>query len=236
MNQVTSSKATSKSHFKDLFKLKPVNWLPMYQREAYPDFLPSPVFYFRDKIREKLERQDMMNRRKNIIIPEFYVGMFVYFICWCFYASLGFTPKGSVLAVNASDPYAPEKLNRFVGICIRRDSNGLRHMFTLRNVVDGTGKTLQPCWWIIIHSIIAKIYLQIKSGKLDTFSYEKTNLGYPIHQNSQRKNRLKKLQKPKHFPVWVEPQTNFPDFLNKNLCKYSRCQIKWHKVSWWSSS
>ena len=44
-------------------------------RFIYPDFLPNPVYYFRDKIREKLERIDMINRRKQINIPEFYVGM-----------------------------------------------------------------------------------------------------------------------------------------------------------------
>lgn len=43
------------------------------------------------------------------------------------------------MAVVVSDPYAPGKTNRFVGICIRRDGYGLRHTFTLRNVVDGLG-------------------------------------------------------------------------------------------------
>lgn len=85
----------------------------------YPDFLPDPVFYFRDKIKEKLERRDMINRRKQITIPEFYVG--------------------SILAITVSDPYAPGKVNRFVGICIHRDNYGLRHSFTLRNNVDGLG-------------------------------------------------------------------------------------------------
>lgn len=43
-------------------------------RYIYPDFLTDPTYYFRDKIREKLERQDMINRRKQISIPEFYPG------------------------------------------------------------------------------------------------------------------------------------------------------------------
>ena len=43
------------------------------------------------------------------------------------------------MAVTVSDPYSPGKVNRFVGICIRRDDYGLRHTFTLRNVVDGLG-------------------------------------------------------------------------------------------------
>ena len=43
------------------------------------------------------------------------------------------------MAVIVSDPYSPGKVKRFVGICIRRDGYGLRHAFTLRNVIDGQG-------------------------------------------------------------------------------------------------
>lgn len=43
------------------------------------------------------------------------------------------------MAVTVSDPYSPGKVKRFVGICTRRDEYGLRHTFTLRNVVDGLG-------------------------------------------------------------------------------------------------
>jgi large subunit ribosomal protein L19 len=88
-------------------------------RYIYPDFLTDPVYYYRDKIREKLERQDMINRRKQINVPEFY--------------------PGTIMAVTVSDPYSPGKVKRFVGICVRRDDYGLRHNFTLRNVVDGLG-------------------------------------------------------------------------------------------------
>lgn len=41
--------------------------------------------------------------------------------------------------MTVSDPYANGKVNRFVGICIHRDEYGLRHSFTLRNVIDGLG-------------------------------------------------------------------------------------------------
>lgn len=61
----------------------------------------------------------MINRRKQINIPEFYVG--------------------SVIAVTVSDPYSPTKNNKFIGLCIRRENYGLRHSFTLRNVIDGLG-------------------------------------------------------------------------------------------------
>jgi len=43
-------------------------------RYVYPEFLPDPTIKFRNRIREKLERMDMLNRRANIDIPEFYVG------------------------------------------------------------------------------------------------------------------------------------------------------------------
>lgn len=88
-------------------------------RFVYPEFLPDPRFEFRHKIREKLERSDMLKRRTVIDIPEFYVG--------------------SVLAVTYSDPHSPGKVGRFVGICIHRTYIGLRSTLTLRNVIDKQG-------------------------------------------------------------------------------------------------
>lgn len=43
-------------------------------RYVYPEFLPDPNLKWRNRIREKLERMDMLKRRGNIDIPEFYVG------------------------------------------------------------------------------------------------------------------------------------------------------------------
>lgn len=88
-------------------------------RFAYPEFLPDPNPLHRNKLREKLERKDMLARRSNIEIPEFYVG--------------------SILAVTHSDPHAPGKTNRFLGICIQRLGCGLRANFILRNVIDHLG-------------------------------------------------------------------------------------------------
>ncbi|KAJ1363114.1 mitochondrial 54S ribosomal protein YmL19, variant 2 [Parelaphostrongylus tenuis] len=85
----------------------------------YPDFLQSPVWNRRNKLKEELEHQDMLERRMNIDIPEFYVG--------------------SVLAVTTSEKYLGSKEHRFVGICIRREKQGLHHQFTLRNVIEGIG-------------------------------------------------------------------------------------------------
>ena len=43
-------------------------------RFVFPEFLPNPNPHFRDRIVSKLERKDMLRRRKAIEIPEFYVG------------------------------------------------------------------------------------------------------------------------------------------------------------------
>jgi len=96
---------------------KPI--IPSNYRFVYPEFLPDPKVEWRNPIREKLERLDMLDRRKQIDLPEFYVG--------------------SVLAVTSSDPHAAGKTSRFVGICINRDRCGLRARFILRNVIDHQG-------------------------------------------------------------------------------------------------
>ncbi|XP_063697039.1 large ribosomal subunit protein bL19m [Culicoides brevitarsis] len=93
--------------------------VPPNYRHVYQEFLPDPKVEWRNSVKEKLERQDMLNRRKHIDIPEFYVG--------------------SVLAVTTSDPHAEGKTNRFVGICIDKERCGLRTEFTLRNVIDHQG-------------------------------------------------------------------------------------------------
>ncbi|BFZ10300.1 hypothetical protein BsWGS_13338 [Bradybaena similaris] len=92
---------------------------PRDYRFVMPEFLPNADYKYRDRVLEKLERQDMLSRRAVIDIPEFYVG--------------------SIMAVSVSDPHAPGKRNRFVGICIDRGGHGLRAFFVLRNVVDGLG-------------------------------------------------------------------------------------------------
>jgi len=88
-------------------------------RYIYPEFLPDPDVTKRNKLREKLERMDMIARRKHIDIPEFYVG--------------------SILSVRVADKYAPDKETKFVGICIERGGSGLYANFSLRNVVENTG-------------------------------------------------------------------------------------------------
>lgn len=43
-------------------------------RHVYPEFLPDPNPKWRNALREKLERADMLKRRSQIDLPEFYVG------------------------------------------------------------------------------------------------------------------------------------------------------------------
>ncbi|KAM3930299.1 large ribosomal subunit protein bL19m [Leptodactylus fuscus] len=87
------------------------------KRFLSPEFIPprsrkSPLKYY-------MERQDMIERRKVLNIPEFYVG--------------------SIVAVTMADPHANKKSNRFVGLCIERSGHGLGGTFLLRNVIDGQG-------------------------------------------------------------------------------------------------
>ncbi|CAL7937188.1 unnamed protein product [Xylocopa violacea] len=88
-------------------------------RFIYPEFLPDPNPLFRNSMREKLERLDMLARRSILSIPQFYVG--------------------SILAVTYSEPHATGKVNRFVGICILKEGTGLRASFILRNAIKGEG-------------------------------------------------------------------------------------------------
>ncbi|XP_075057452.1 large ribosomal subunit protein bL19m [Mixophyes fleayi] len=87
------------------------------KRFLSPEFIPprgrkDPLVFY-------IERQDMIERRKVLSIPEFYVG--------------------SILAVTMSDPHASGKPNRFVGLCIQRSGKGLGATFLLRNIIDGQG-------------------------------------------------------------------------------------------------
>uniref|UniRef100_A0A023GGQ8 Large ribosomal subunit protein bL19m n=1 Tax=Amblyomma triste TaxID=251400 RepID=A0A023GGQ8_AMBTT len=109
-------------------------------RFIYPEFLPDTDFSLRNVIREKLERKDMLNRRSVIEIPEFYVG--------------------TIMAVTVSDNNAPGKQNRFVGICIMRHGVGMRHQFTLRNVVDNQGVE-------IMYDLYSPLILKIEVLRLE---------------------------------------------------------------------
>ena len=46
-------------------------------RFMFPEFLPDPDPLYRNPVRERLERTDMLKRRQVVEIPEFYVGSIV---------------------------------------------------------------------------------------------------------------------------------------------------------------
>nr|CAG4635108.1 EOG090X0F2L [Alona affinis] len=119
VEQITSEKPVTSSSTREGrgSHVQPV--APPEFRFIYPEFLPDPNFAYRNKLREKLERADMLLRRSVIEIPEFYTG--------------------SVMAVTVADPNSPTKVTRFVGICIQRGGCGLRAWFILRNIVDRQG-------------------------------------------------------------------------------------------------
>ncbi|GAB1864907.1 Large ribosomal subunit protein bL19m [Camponotus japonicus] len=120
------SNSTEESHSNEISKqnVKQKKVIPDRYRFMYPEFLPDPNPLYRNALREKLERIDMLARRTHIAIPEFYVG--------------------SILAVTYSEPHAPGKVNKFVGICIERKGSGLRSSFLLRNIVDNQG--IEVCY------------------------------------------------------------------------------------------
>lgn len=136
---------------KELLRRSQVNHLNIdidrYQQK-YPEFVPIPDVTKRNKVREELERRDMLNRRNNIAIPEFYVG--------------------SIMAVVTSDYCAPDKVNRFVGICIDRFGYGLNSQFVLRNVVDHQGLEIN---YRIYSPIVQNIEVLRLEKRLDSQLY-----------------------------------------------------------------
>ncbi|XP_075719957.1 large ribosomal subunit protein bL19m isoform X2 [Rhinoderma darwinii] len=87
------------------------------KRFLSPEFIPPrcrkiPLKFY-------MERQDMIERRRVLNIPEFYVG--------------------SIVAVTVANPHASGKHSKFVGICIDRSGHGLGATCLLRNVIDGQG-------------------------------------------------------------------------------------------------
>lgn len=96
-----------------------ISKVPLESRLEYQEFLPDPDLNFRNPIREKLERADMIKRRSAIDVPSFYVG--------------------SIVSVTSSDKHDVSKKRKFLGLCIAKRYAGLRHEFVLRNVIDNLG-------------------------------------------------------------------------------------------------
>uniref|UniRef100_A0A8C0E7S0 Large ribosomal subunit protein bL19m n=1 Tax=Balaenoptera musculus TaxID=9771 RepID=A0A8C0E7S0_BALMU len=82
-----------------------------------PEFIPPRGRT--NPLKFQIERKDMLERRKILHIPEFYVG--------------------SILRVTTANPYANGKTSQFLGICIQRSGTGLGATFILRNTIEGQG-------------------------------------------------------------------------------------------------
>uniref|UniRef100_A0A8C7BNJ9 Large ribosomal subunit protein bL19m n=1 Tax=Neovison vison TaxID=452646 RepID=A0A8C7BNJ9_NEOVI len=91
---------------------------PLQERRFLsPEFIPPRGRT--NPLKFQIERKDMLERRKVLHIPEFYVG--------------------SILRVTTADQFASGKTSQFLGICIQRSGAGLGATFILRNTIEGQG-------------------------------------------------------------------------------------------------
>ncbi|KAM4867464.1 large ribosomal subunit protein bL19m [Thomomys bottae] len=165
------------------------------RRFLSPEFIPprgrtNPLKFY-------LERKDMLERRKVLHIPEFYVG--------------------SILRVTTSDPYASGKTSQFLGICIQRSGAGFGATFILRNIIEGQG--VEICFELYnprIHEIqVVKLEKRLDDNlmylrdALPEYSTFDVNMKPEIPQSNQEVpiNELKVKMKPKPWSKrWERPQ------------------------------
>ncbi|KAL4630452.1 39S ribosomal protein L19, mitochondrial [Arapaima gigas] len=189
-----------------------------------PEFIPprqrtNPLKFF-------MERKDMVQRRKMLNIPEFYVG--------------------SILAVTMSDPYASGKSNRFVGICIQRSGSGLGATFILRNVIEGQG--VEVCYELYSPRIqqieVLKLekrlddnlmYLRDALPSYSTVDFDMKSVPYTI-SGEVPVNKLKVRMKPKPWSKrWEHPKFNIQgihfelSFTNVKRRNAERQEQPWHQ-------
>ncbi|XP_068247331.1 large ribosomal subunit protein bL19m [Palaemon carinicauda] len=195
--------------------------LPDDFRKVYPEFLPDPKPEWRNRLRERLERADMLKRRGVMEIPEFYVG--------------------SIMAVTVADPNSAGKLNRFVGICIQRGAAGLRSWFILRNVVDHQGvEILYEMYSPLIQSIevlrLEKrldedlLYLRDALPEYSTFSFDMEQ--EPLPENVEVPvNPIKVQLKPRPWHARWE-RMNLQGVLDLGLPERFYKKAKLHEKPW----
>lgn len=190
-------------------------------RFKFPEFLPPDDPRLRNPVLKKIERRDMLTRREQVEIPEFYVG--------------------SIMAVTISDPCAPGKMSRFVGICISRDGNGTRANFTLRNYIEHEGVEIRyDMYNPTIRSIeVLRLekrlddhlfYLRDADPENSTFPFDMEPEPHPPGQPVPV-NRLRVKMKPwpwtqdwerhAHFLYGIQDLTNVPDwYVSRTKIRY----------------
>ncbi|KAF7478952.1 39S ribosomal protein L19 mitochondrial [Marmota monax] len=167
------------------------------RRFLSPEFIPPRGRT--NPLKFQIERRDMLERRKVLHIPEFYVG--------------------SILRVTTADPYASGKISQFLGICIHRSGKGLGATFILRNTIEGQG--VEICFELYnprIHEIqVIKLekrlddsllYLRDALPEYSTFDMNMK----PVTLESSKEipvNMLKVKMKPKPWSKrWERPSFN----------------------------
>ncbi|XP_054449532.1 large ribosomal subunit protein bL19m [Pteronotus mesoamericanus] len=184
-----------------------------------PEFIPprgrtNPLLF-------QLERKDMLERRKVLHIPEFYVG--------------------SILRVTTADPYANGKTSQFLGICIQRSGAGLGATFTLRNTIEGQG--VEICFELYNPRIQEIQVIKLEKRLDDSLLYLRDALPEystfdinmkPVVQESSEVpvNQLKVKMKPKPWSKrWERPKFNIKG-IRFDLClteEQMKEAQKWNK-------
>lgn len=167
------------------------------RRFLSPEFIPPRGRT--NPLKFQIERKDMLDRRKVLPIPEFYVG--------------------SILRVTTADPYASGKISQFLGICIKRSGSGLGATFTLRNTIEGQG--VEICFELYnprIHEIqVVKLEKRLDDNlmylrdALPEYSTFDMNMKPVPHESYQEVpvNQLKVKMKPKPWSKrWERPKFN----------------------------
>lgn len=167
------------------------------KRFLSPEFIPPRGRT--NPLKFQIERKDMLERRKVLHIPEFYVG--------------------SILRVTTADPYAQGKSSQFLGICIQRSGSGLGATFILRNTIEGQG--VEICFELYNPRIseiqVVKLekrlddnllYLRDALPEYSTFDINMKPITTEINQEAPV-NKLKVKMKPKPWSKrWERPYFN----------------------------
>ncbi|XP_075419179.1 large ribosomal subunit protein bL19m [Tenrec ecaudatus] len=166
------------------------------RRFLSPEFIPPRGRT--DPLKFLIERKDMLERRKVLHIPEFYVG--------------------SILRVTTADPYASGKSSQFLGICIQRSGKGLGATFILRNTIEGQG--VEICFQLYNPRIQEIQVVKLEKRLDDSLLYLRDALPeystFDVNMKPAREtgedvpvNKLKVKMKPKPWSKrWERPKFN----------------------------
>uniref|UniRef100_A0A8D2IRF8 Large ribosomal subunit protein bL19m n=2 Tax=Varanus komodoensis TaxID=61221 RepID=A0A8D2IRF8_VARKO len=192
------------------------------QKFLSPEFIPprqrtNPLKFY-------IERREMIQRRKVMNIPEFYVG--------------------SILAVSAADPHSNGKSSTFVGLCIQRSGKGLGATFILRNVIEGQG--IEICYELynpLIQEIkVLKLekrlddnlmYLRDALPQYSTVDVNMTSLPPSVNEEVPV-NQIKVKMKPRPWSKhWEHPKFNIKgiDF-DLYLSEKDKARVEKWKMPW----